>query len=219
MRLTSAAVLALCFALPRVLIAQDSSTQAKPPRMCFRGGPVPRCSGFWLTEFGVAPRLTPDGRDDGPLYTWELGLMKNAGRRNALGGSFFIEGADDGAGWGIRPRYRHWLSSKFSVEVAPGFVLRHSGYTSVAFSGQVAINFSDYLALTTTLRVFQHTIYLPAFNPQEYPNSYLPASRTSAALFGGVRVGSVPGVITGIGVPLAVFVVFLIACGGGGCFD
>ena len=213
MRLAPVLVLTLCFAPRQVLVAQESST-------CFRGRPLPRCSVFWLTEFGVAPRLTPDGRDDGPLYTWELGLMKNAGRRDALGGSFFIEGADDGAGWGIRPRYRHWLNSRFSVEVAPGLMLRHSSYTSVAFSGQVAINFSDYLALTTTVRVFQHTIYLPvAFNPEGYPNSYVPASRTSAALFGGVRLGGLPGTITGIGVPLAVFVAFLVACGGGGCFD
>jgi hypothetical protein len=84
-------------------------------------------------------------------------------------------------------------------EIAPRLLIRHSEYTAAAFTGQVSLNFSDYFALTSTFRV-------------------APVSRTGTALFGGARLGALPGTIAGIGVPLAVLALIVAVCGNGGCF-
>src|SRR5438552_16573004 len=90
---------------PAPLKAQELPTPAKP-HGCFRGRPLPRCSSFWITEFGISARLSSDQSAGGPLFTWELGGMMNQGTKNAFGAAMFVEASGDGSGLGVRPRYR-----------------------------------------------------------------------------------------------------------------
>lgn len=190
------------------------------PHVCFRGRPLPRCSAFWITEFGLAARLTPAEFANGPLYTWELGGMKNRGTRNALGAALFVEGSDEGGAWGLRPRYRRWLNPKTTLDLAPGIAIGGDRNLTPGFSGHVALNFADYFALTSTIRVARRYEYVPAtLSPAGYPLSYTEVPSIRAAWFGGARLGALPGTIVGVAIPTAVIVTFLIVCGRGACFD
>src|SRR2546429_9638941 len=93
---------------PTPVEAQEPSAPAKP-HGCFRGRPLPHCSSFWITEFGIGARLSSDRSAGGPLFGWELGGMKNQGRKNAFGAALFVEASGEGGGLGVRPRYRRWL--------------------------------------------------------------------------------------------------------------
>jgi hypothetical protein len=126
-----------------------------------RGRPWPECRTFALTEFGYSRRLISDERDStsgGWLFTGEVGIMANRGARSAWGATVFCEFESEGFLWGIRPRYRRWLTRSISCDVAPG-ILVDAGTgapfegRSPAFSGQVSLNFSDLIALTSQVDV------------------------------------------------------------------
>ena len=124
-------------------------------RACFRGRPLPVCDHYWLTEFGVAATIrNEDGYQRGPLFTWELGGMKNVSEKNAFGAAVFAE-AGPSNGLGLRPRYRRWLGGGRSVEFAPGVRLL-SEESGKSFSGHVALNFSDYAAVSLHVVSIRH---------------------------------------------------------------
>ena len=77
--------------LVSLLAAVTGSTA--PAQVCFRGRRPPRCKTFFVTEVGLAPRLSEgDDTDNTIVYvSGDLGLMVNAGRF-AYGGTFFFGG-------------------------------------------------------------------------------------------------------------------------------
>src|SRR3989442_14158973 len=110
-----------------------------PTGLCFTPRPLPACGAYLITEFGVGVPLSRTGVHPAPLFTWELGGMKNLGERSALGVAVFVNGFDWGTGLGVRPRFRSWLSHGVGLDVAPGLIL--SGSPGERFSGQVALDF------------------------------------------------------------------------------
>src|SRR3989442_15392150 len=111
----------LCSAL--MLIGARLAAQA-PTGLCFRPRPLPACSAYWITEFGVSASLSrSEFHPAVPLFTWELGGMKNLGERSALGATVFVNASDFGSGPGGRLRLRRWLSQGLSLDVAPGIIL------------------------------------------------------------------------------------------------
>src|SRR5437867_7375406 len=64
---------------PPVRAQQGVPAPNAPKALCFRGRPLPSCRAFWLTEFGLS---LPDGP-----FGWELGGMRNVGKRSAVGGT------------------------------------------------------------------------------------------------------------------------------------
>jgi hypothetical protein len=118
-------------------------------QMCFRANPAPRCHSFWITEAGVGARLDPHpaNTDDGASLTLELGHMVNSGRRSALGAAIFLQVAEPISGFGLRPRYRHWLSRKVSIDIGPGIEYR-SNEARFLPSGQLALNLGSGFAVT-----------------------------------------------------------------------
>ena len=177
----------LCSAL--MLIGGRVAAQA-PTGLCFRPRPRPACSAYMITEFGVGASLSRgEFHPAGPLFTWELGGMKNLGERSALGVAVFVNGFDLGTGLGVRPRFRRWLSQEISLDVAPGIIL--SGSAARRFSGQAALEFHGLVAATL----------------QAEGNH----------LFVGGRLGALPGTITGVAAPVLAVAVLMIACGRGAC--
>lgn len=126
------------------------------PQACFRGRPLPACRSFWITEAALSGRV--DGRSDqrAVALTFDFGHMKNLSPHQALGGSIFMRsrGAEalSSVAFGLRPRYRHWLSRVFSLDVAPGLVLVQSGdylrSSLPTVSAEFALGAADLVALT-----------------------------------------------------------------------
>jgi len=75
----SIAGVVLLVSLATPLRAQLVPAPNAPKALCFRGRPLPQCRAFWLTEFGLS---LPDGP-----FGWELGGMRNVGKRSAVGGT------------------------------------------------------------------------------------------------------------------------------------
>ncbi|MEO8450605.1 MAG: hypothetical protein ABI647_12475 [Gemmatimonadota bacterium] len=182
--------------------SEDSTARWEPTsRGCFRGRPQPFCRAFMITEFGVARELalgTGMGEHSGTLATWEFGSMVNLGSRHAIGVAL-VAHALDAWGIGIRPRYRTWLSPTVSLDVAAGILVRGRA----GFTGQVALDFADYAALTAQVL--------------SVGEDFGQGRRRGVRFYLGGRLGSVPGAVTGIAVPLFVIAAFVIACAGGGC--
>ena len=173
----------LCSAL--MLIGARLAAQA-PTGLCFRPRPLPTCSAYLITEFGVGVGLSrSEFHPAGPLFTWELGGMKNLGERSALGATVFVNASDFGSGPGVRLRLRRWLSQGLSLDVAPGIIL--SGRAARRFSGEVALDFHGLVAATVQVQ--------------------------GDHVFVGGRLGGLPGAITGVAAPVLAVAVLMIAYG------
>lgn len=127
-------------------------------RPCFRGRPLRGCGVFAITEAGYRYQLTPRA---GPrhLVDVELGFMMNFNQTMAWGGTAFIAGNFDGESrWGLKGRYRYWLSRWASVEAGAGvlYVTEIAGLdpSGPAFTGQLAFNMADFGSVTGTVDAF-----------------------------------------------------------------
>jgi hypothetical protein len=181
-------------ALPGAPLASQPAGQDAPEEMCFRGGPLQRCKGFSLTEFAAYIGPTSSYRRPPVNFIWELGYMQNLEVHDlAVGGTLFVVNDDEPRRMlGVKPRLRRWLSPWMSWEVAPGVLLVGLDHGTAfipnypAFSGHVALNFGDFVAVSAQLEV------LPL---QE--RSIVNPQGTEVTGFIGVRFGSYPGVTVG----------------------
>lgn len=184
---------ALALAAPAYLRAQarhPAVAADRPQTLCFGAHPLPRCRAFTLTEFGYSRRMNDSHRERTGSYhyyfTAQVGAMVNRGSRSALGGTIFFGGEDDGSRWGLRPRYRRWLTKTMAVDLAPGIVFAGSNDRFEprypGFSGEAGLAVQDLLALTAEFEVIP---------------SHTHGTRTE--WFAGVRGGSGLGVVGGLG--------------------
>ena len=81
---------------------------------------------------------------------------------------------------GLRLRYRHWLPSGFTVDVAPGVLLLNQTFTAqgIGFSGGVAVGYRDWAAITVQVEVADYEL-----------------TGTEATGFLGLKLGSYPGAV------------------------
>lgn len=83
--------------------------------------PAPACGTLLLTNFGVYQDYPQDNSVNGTRLEWDLGLMANVTRRDAVGGSlFFLTDRNGRFSEGLALRYRRWLGGENSVEAAVG---------------------------------------------------------------------------------------------------
>src|SRR5712691_10862160 len=102
--------------------AQDSAADRQAAPLCYRARPKPVCSAFILTNFGGYLVLGGDESNDTPLReVVDWGVMANVSARDALGASVFA--SLDRLGFAVGPavRYRRWLSSSASLDLAVGY--------------------------------------------------------------------------------------------------
>ena len=193
------------------LLAQDQSESFPVPasrKFCFRGRPLPFCTAFAITEFGVA-RASENDPDflvvphvEPTVVFWELGVMRNIGARSALGGSVLFTSRFS---IGMKARYRQWLGREFSLDVAPGLTLEQEGPSirTPSFTGHIGINYGDWLGLGAMLETTRFGAY---------PFLGVPPT-TVTKKFVVLRLGSYPGLITGgiAGVGLLVLGLILVS--------
>jgi hypothetical protein len=127
-------------------------------QLCFRGYPGHRCDGFVVLEFTAGAQLNQDpvytyeSGDQSPVYvSWEAGYLHNLGTRSAIGAALRVAADDDGHRFASVLRYRQWLGSTWSVDLAPGLLLGGSmNQTMLSFpsaTGGVALNWGDRVAV------------------------------------------------------------------------
>src|SRR2546425_5527352 len=107
--------------------AQDSVADRQAAPLCYRARPKPACSAFILTDFGGYLVLGGDESNDTPLReVADWGVMANVSARDALGASVFASLDRLGFALGPAVRYRRWLSSSASLDLAVGTPLVRS---------------------------------------------------------------------------------------------
>lgn len=171
--------------------AQRTAVTAAPAsegRACFQPRPMPLCKSFFITEFGVQYFVSPPPGVHNQrrlLGTWELGYMRNRSERDAVGGSLFLSTNDQANRIGVRGRYRRWVGGGVAVDVSPALIvfesdenLEGSGKLGAALGA--GVSFHDYVGINTQVEAVESGVRFQA----------------------GVRLGGLPGVISGIGLPL-----------------
>ena len=180
---------------------------------CFEGRPLAMCKMFWITDFTVTMRLLDDDRrnlrSDIPLFTWELGAMINVTPRSALGAALFLGIDDNGGLVGVRPRYRRWLAGGNVLDLAVGLYISHADNTPTV-TGQLDLG-SDAIAFIGRVDLFAP---LPCASRPNAPST----CSSSVRLTVGAKLGSRPGLATGLLVPVVTLMVAIIVCAAaGGC--
>jgi hypothetical protein len=143
---------------------------------CFHPRPPARCSWFSVTEAGVALAIPSD---EDPNFTFQAGALTNVGPRSAIGGVLVGAVFQNDVRLGMRARYRHWLSERVTLDIAPGILLYNDAFTadSPGFTAELGVGYGDWIALTAQLDVV----------PFEFG--------TETRGFFGVKIGSYPGAL------------------------
>jgi hypothetical protein len=151
--------------------------------VCFRGGALPSCNTFLITEVAYHLESDPPDGDLEPYLSWSYGLMVNVTGHDAIGVSALYSSLYNGpgsygrSGWFLR--YRRWLLQE-------GLALDLSvGRSSTAdddpeehrYVADVSLNLGDYVG------VFGHAFGAP----------------DGAHPSWGVKLGSWPALVVGVG--------------------
>jgi hypothetical protein len=132
---------------------------------------------FWVTEAGYSYSATGGCSDHYPSL--EVGKLINLGGSFAVGGSAFV-GHNEDLVYGPRPRLRYWASDHVAFDFAAGLLWGASRSRPAGFAG---VNYRDLLSV-----VLQYERYRDGGCGQPTENQ----------VFLGVKVGSRPGIITGL---------------------
>lgn len=191
--------------LPR----QDADDAVQTPEsdktcaVCFRGGQRPACASFLITEFSVLYRLAGgnSAEDQSPFaYGAELGGMVNIGRTSAVGATGFVSLDGMHGRFGVKTRYRRWLSNRFASDVGFGVVLANQNQAKGAWlTESIGLTLNDRLHLT-----LEHM--------HGQVRNHGDPSRVSK-LYAGVKIGGVAGgsAVAVAAVATAVFVAIAIS--------
>lgn len=150
----------LCLLLPATLLPRPAAAAdppAEPCSLCWRGRPAEYCKSFLITELGIGTRLKSyAGRspyDDHDIYlVASLGLLRNLGSRNALGGTLNLD--SELRLLSVTPRYRRWLSDLFAADASAGINLGSVGTSfdtenigGIGFRADLSATLADVVSL------------------------------------------------------------------------
>jgi len=146
-----------------VVTVMVSATIAVPAWGQDPGSQQPARSGaFLLYETAIGARLgrRPDNDvNDARWYTtWELGPMLNRDR-SAWGVTLLGAADEDGARWGVRPRYRKWLGTRASLDLGAGVLIGGSSngveQAYPGFTGLVGLRYNDWLGVNLEIHAIR----------------------------------------------------------------
>ncbi len=180
---------AVLLTLPHSLPAQ---TAHAPTPFCLRAQPRAACSAFLLTNFGSYVVLGADPLADTPFrVVADWGVMLNISSRDALGASVLASLDRLGFALGPAARYRRWLSSSTSVEIAVGTPLTAttSNIERGSLLGLVKWNTSGWFGLAVRPELVRRWLFTCGLNACTWEQT----TRGRVSL--GAEFGQVPGVI------------------------
>lgn len=125
-----------------------------------------RVAGQPQTKGGEYPGARIDEKSDW-LLVWESGALRNVGGGSAVGATAFLGVDDFESRWGLRARYRRWLSPRRSLDLAAGPLLGSlSGDSDAAFPGMIA-----------SVQFGQDDLVFAGLHYQVLPKKYRPTER------------------------------------------
>jgi hypothetical protein len=121
-------------------------------QLCFRGKPAPKCRFFTIIEAGYL--LDSKETRNFQHIMCEAGLMVNLNKHHALGATFYIYPKEESSR-GFKLRYRRWLGSSFSLDIAPGLMLAdgRAHTKKPQFTGHIGLNYKDIVALISQVDI------------------------------------------------------------------
>jgi hypothetical protein len=171
--------------LAALLLAPHLGAAQTPSHQCYRGRPLPACSSFWISEFGLLGPLPNRYFPYGEVLRWQLGGMSNQGPRTALGAAFAFELDGFGSRYGLMPRYRRWLGQRAALDLSAGVLLHGSdGFRFPGFVAEAGVTQSDVIGAVIQVE----TLRLEG--------------RRQVNWYGGLKFGSALGVVAGLVLPL-----------------
>jgi len=158
-------------------------------QICFRGKPTKECKFFTIIEAGYLL----DSKKTRTLQhiMCEAGLMFNLNKHHAIGATAYIYPKEESSR-GFKLRYRKWLGSSFSLDIAPGLMLAdgRSHTKKPQFTGHIGLNYKDIVSLISQVDIKRYT-----------------REKTEFDLSFGVKFGSQVGAAT-IAVTLAAALIY-----------
>jgi hypothetical protein len=206
--------LALVFALAIAADAdgqESSGVRVAPagPRGCFRGGPLPACRTFWITEAAYVARLTSRGEVfsndfESVSTSLELGPMVNVSPKVAVGASVSAN-VVSGVTLGVRSRIRYWVNPSTSLDFAPGLLV--AGVPGPPrFIADLSLMYRDRVGATLQSFVLPTATYDPLGGV---------TTGQRFVLYGGLKLGSKLGLLGAAADLLAIAIAigaYVIAC-------
>jgi hypothetical protein len=199
------------------LLAKDTNDNCVP---CFRGKSLSECSSFFISEFAYLKRLSRSvGFDEDKVYRFkgdhdfyfsaDIGWMRNLDMKNAIGGTMYFGLDDDGSRLAIKPRYRRWLNDKISLDISAGLIFKsfeNEMHKSPGFTGHIGLGISDYIMLITQLEIMPFEAVYYSYHDGEY----LHMKGKEVVWYGGLKLGSYPGIVTIIIAPITAYIIYVV---------
>jgi hypothetical protein len=179
-------------------IREDIQDVKKAKKFCFLAKPKPECGSFLITEFGYAFRFDHSSNNRQYL-TWELGWMKNKNKSSAVGGTVFF-GLDqdfEESNFAFKPRFRWWLNKTESLDLAAGILIpggKNNSFISPSYTGHVGFNVGNSFALVGQVEIIRQV-----------------KNGTDVAWYGGFKLGTPFGAISGTAVAVAIGLLSLVS--------
>lgn len=186
--------LAVLLAAPPAAFAQDTA----PGPFCLAGRPAPSCRAFLVAQGSYFPRLAGSARPaeingrsfeatelEGH-YEWEVGVMVNRGADNAVGGTLMVGHDGNGPRLALKARYRRWLGRHAALDAAAGVLHARRDLPGgppydepgLGLTGDVSAGLTDWAMVSVRGDVL-----------------WSGDSGSAWATYGGVRLGTAPGVV------------------------
>ena len=183
---------------PALLVLPDAAEAA------MKVGPRSDIRTFVITETSCLVRFPPGPEGDDRYFalSFDLGVMTNVSENSALGLTPFFASGTTGEGnyyvnGGIRGRYRRWLGTRSSFELAPGIILGEARSGEALTPGySLRGSVSPTRTFTFTAEIFQLRREEQTYH--ESMNSYSTATLSETGLLLGVTVGRLPGLLGGL---------------------
>jgi hypothetical protein len=213
-----------------VMRAPAAPAQVEPTEsqrgFCWIGRPEESCRTFLVAELSgytavASTRYTRrgfDGRTTRSMHLtghggWEVGAMRNVTSRDAVGATVMAGADANGERVAVKARYRRWTSEASALDVGAGvmFARRAEPYEDpqlegnlhvpvTGLTGDVAFGLTDWVGIS----VRGDLLYDGDGNP-------------ASGLYGGLKLGTRPGIVATL-VPLVAAAVIGVAVAGGGDF-
>ena len=180
---------------------------------CFRGRPGPECRLYWITEVGflttIGSKNGLSGWNESERLAFDIGYMFNVSDRDAVGASFFWHTFTDGdySYWGLKPRYRRWLSDKVGLDLCFGVGVWEYEFNRKAtpLLAQVGVSFKDYFSLTLMYDRARWTESVPIPSSHEvYDGDTFTSSTVSVGMTAGSYTGLAAAGVTIIAAILSI---------------
>lgn len=161
-----------------------------PKYFCLLGRPAPTCEKLLFASFSHYP-LVQQSSDLEGTYEWEVGVLENRGRTEALGLTVVLGADGQGVRTAVKGRYRRWVGRYVAADVAGGVAMARrrsetpgnsAGDPALGVTADVAVGLTDWASVGVRGDVlWSHVDRAPA-----------------AATYGTVRLGTVPGIVAGV---------------------